>query len=74
MELTRREGAALPVARLDRISRSVAFTAGLLKDNRAGYIFRGARADLSCIKVAPTGLPTEVRQGAIPCKLNDLLA
>lgn len=36
MDLARREGAALLVAKLDRISRSVAFIAGLLEDKRLG--------------------------------------
>lgn len=36
MDLARREGAALLVSKLDRISRSVAFIAGLLEDKRLG--------------------------------------
>lgn len=36
MNLARGEGAALLVAKLDRISRSVAFIAGLLEDKRLG--------------------------------------
>ncbi|MBD3677565.1 MAG: recombinase family protein [Rhodobacteraceae bacterium] len=36
MDLARREGASLLVSKLDRISRSVAFIAGLLEDKRLG--------------------------------------